>query len=346
MSPELLPKLFQAFMQARQDGDSRGGTGLGLLITKNLAELMGGTIHVESALGSGSVFTVTLPLQGAESPQAEPGLSDEPGVIPPLSCRILLVEDNPPSRLLIQTILSQSGATVAVASNGLQAVDLAIREPFDLILMDCRMPVMNGFDATRAIRSHEELKKTGHVPIIALTANTLEDDVAKCLSAGMDGHLAKPIKKAQLLAAVRLNALPFKKPADSPSSGLSQLSEGAVCSTEHIDLKLEMDLLHELRETLKSNGSAFVSKLRQSSRELLDRANQDLLSDSISDLTFSLHSLKGSLGNGWIVGASEVAAGLESRIKTKSGIPTQNELSHLAALVEQSLDAVAGILTQ
>ncbi|RYF51527.1 MAG: response regulator [Cytophagaceae bacterium] len=194
--------LFQAFTQADSTTARRyGGTGLGLSISKRLIDLMGGQIGVASKLGYGATFWFVVPLQIdtglAKAPLLSSVLGDLAAPVEPLNWRILVVEDNAVNQLLTSTMLKTLGCTVHTAADGREALDSVTRVPYDLVLMDCQMPGMDGYQATRAIRERET--GTGrHLPIIALTANAMQEDARKCLAAGMDAYLTKPIKKAKL----------------------------------------------------------------------------------------------------------------------------------------------------
>ena len=197
ITSESLELMFNAFQQADSSISRRyGGTGLGLPIARTLAERMGGTLRAQSEEGLGSVFTLEIPL--ALYKQALPTLvapralsADGQGA----GRNVLLVEDNPVNQTVIEAMLRSLGFTVSVATDGAQAVRSAEGSEFDAILMDCRLPIIDGYEATRQIRS---LPGRSAVPIIALTANALQGDRETCLSAGMNDYLAKPFKRNDL----------------------------------------------------------------------------------------------------------------------------------------------------
>ncbi|HEY0285488.1 MAG TPA: response regulator [Pseudomonas sp.] len=196
ISPDLLESMFDAFQQADNSISRRyGGTGLGLPIARNLAERMGGSLSAESDEGLGSVFTLQIPLQLVQQDQAvaEQRVTSDPQET--REGRALLVEDNPVNRTVIEAMLRSLGLDVSVAGDGAQAVSMASQEKFALILMDCRLPVMDGYEATRRIRALPGLES---LPIIALTANARHGDRDLCLQAGMNDYLAKPFKRTDL----------------------------------------------------------------------------------------------------------------------------------------------------
>ena len=197
ISSESLELMFNAFQQADSSISRRyGGTGLGLPIARTLAERMGGTLRAQSEEGLGSVFTLEIPLalyKQALPKQVAPRALNGDGQ--GAGRTVLLVEDNPVNQTVIEAMLRSLGFTVSVATDGAQAVRSAQGSEFEVILMDCRLPIIDGYEATRQIRN---LPGRGNVPIIALTANALQGDRETCLSAGMNDYLAKPFKRNDL----------------------------------------------------------------------------------------------------------------------------------------------------
>ena len=195
ISPERLEHMFDAFQQADSSISRRyGGTGLGLPIARTLAERMGGTLRAESQEGQGSTFTLEVPL-----PFTTQAVAPFPGPLHKSDAgggqRVLLVEDNPVNQTVIEAMLRSLGYQVSLVGDGLEAVRSAERQSFAAILMDCRLPLMDGYEATRQIRL---LPDCAAVPIIALTANALQGDREACLAAGMNDYLAKPFKRVDL----------------------------------------------------------------------------------------------------------------------------------------------------
>ena len=195
ISPERLEQMFDAFQQADTSISRRyGGTGLGLPIARTLAERMGGTLRAQSQEGQGSVFTLEVPLPFSRQPRQV--LLEQPqDAVQGQGQEVLLVEDNPVNQTVIEAMLRSLGYQVQLVADGAQAVHRASQQDFAGILMDCRLPIMDGYEATRQIR---RLPGGATVPIIALTANALQGDRETCLEAGMNDYLAKPFKRADL----------------------------------------------------------------------------------------------------------------------------------------------------
>jgi CheY-like chemotaxis protein len=192
--------LFQQFTQVNASTTRLfGGTGLGLAISKQLVELMGGSLHFASTPGTGSKFWFVLPLTMdllAANPTIDEATPRRKPVIEPMSRRVLVAEDNRVNQRVVTGMLEKLGCTVDLAPNGRVAVQMALADPYDLILMDYHMPEMNGPDATQEIRAAMSGDK--HPPIIALSASVLEWEQDRCLQAGMDGFLGKPVRLSDL----------------------------------------------------------------------------------------------------------------------------------------------------
>ena len=200
IAPEALARIFEPFRQA-DDGLSRthGGTGLGLTIVRELAGLMGGDVAVESRVAAGSCFTVTLPLRPGVGVPARPERGALPGpetfALPAAGGKghILLAEDNPTTQELLRILLDSAGYRLTVVDNGLSAIDSAMATRFDLILMDCQMPQLDGLETSRRLR-----RAGVETPIVALTAHARQEDEEHCLQAGMNDFLGKPFRQQEL----------------------------------------------------------------------------------------------------------------------------------------------------
>lgn len=231
--------IFTAFKQA--DGSSqqrKDGSGLGLTISRAMAQAMGGDITCTSVIGQGSTFELTLPLEMAlvaenlaasnaqsSSPSGAAALApqaNEHTQQSPLRGRVLLAEDNEVNAMVVEAQLRQHGLDVEHCPDGnavIQSVCRGHNRP-DLILMDCLMPILDGFESTRLIRADEQNRQLPRMPIVALTANALSEDEARCLQAGMDGYLSKPFTEEQLLAVLSKH-LPHAANANGAQHALS-----------------------------------------------------------------------------------------------------------------------------
>ncbi|UWQ44993.1 response regulator [Leisingera aquaemixtae] len=198
--PEAQERIFEQFAQADATTTTRfGGTGLGLAIVKNLTGAIGGTIALQSTEGVGSEFTVEFPVKDVPPPAEVP----QPGPVGAVfSKKILVADDNRVNQMIAGKMLERLGCTVMTAGDGVEAVGLARSWDPDLVLMDVRMPEMDGLDATRAIRTRERELGLPPVPVIGLSANAMSEQRAEGLAAGMDDYLAKPVTKAALAAAL------------------------------------------------------------------------------------------------------------------------------------------------
>lgn len=195
--------IFKKFSQVDDSATRRyGGTGLGLAITKELVERMGGQIHVQSVEGQGSCFWFTLMLPVTDRLHIDKRTTmphQSGGSVPITQARILIAEDHPLNQLLITRLIERLNPAMHVmVDNGVKALQAMKERRFDVVLMDCFMPEMNGYDATRQYRAWEQENGTEHLPIIAITANALRGDEQKCTEAGMDAYIAKPIIEEQL----------------------------------------------------------------------------------------------------------------------------------------------------
>lgn len=202
MSKDVVENLFQSYTQADETiARKYGGTGLGLSISRGIITKMGGTLWASSQLGAGSVFHVAVTLPIAEPvQQGSTSTKDEDPIIRPLN--IMIAEDNVVNQKLLRKLLEKMGCEVFIVQNGQEAVDFVMSgsKQLDVIFMDCQMPILDGFQATRELRSHDRGK---NVPIIAITANAMHGDRDRCLEAGMNDYVTKPIDPAALREAVR-----------------------------------------------------------------------------------------------------------------------------------------------
>jgi DNA-binding response OmpR family regulator len=243
IAPEKRDLIFESFTQADASTTRKfGGTGLGLAISKQLIERLGGKLTLESKLGEGSDFHVDLPCEHDPDPTSREALTERSQAPEPEALRILVAEDSEDNRLVLGAYLSQTPHEVTMVENGELAVARFKAEPFDLVLMDMQMPVMDGYAATRAIRRWEDQRGRERTPIIALTAFALKQETARSLEAGCDMHLTKPFKRAQLLQAIA-DVAAMRDPAeDAFDEAIRQLIPGYLAKRAQ-DLVLLRDAL-------------------------------------------------------------------------------------------------------
>ncbi len=317
VSPENLDSLFEPFTQADASTSRKyGGTGLGLAITRRIAELMGGELKAESTFGEGSTFMIIVPtgdIEGVEMLEhpAEAVIQQSAGVQMSSDAlsgkRILLAEDGEDNMRLIKAILKKAGAEVVGVENGLLAVEQAESQKFDVILMDMQMPEMDGYEATA------HLRKNGYTgPIIALTAHAMASDREKCIKAGCDDHLTKPIERTKFIPTIARyagvvaseqteNEAPTEPPQPAPTPTEAKPENNEVIISELIDDPDLGDIVGDFAEGL----SVRLEEMRQSS------SNND--HERLQRLS---HQLKGAGGSYGYPMLTEAAKALEDAAKT------------------------------
>ena len=290
---DVLPRLFRPFQQGDESIARRyGGTGLGLSISRRLIEAMGGEISVMSVVGRGTVFLFTICLPLAQLSEATPKAGATTTPTRPL--RILVAEDNATNRLLLSSRLGRQGHQIVLAENGQQALDRVVNDkPFDLILMDMQMPIMDGGDATRAIRALPG--SASQVAIIGLSADSLPEFEAQHRLAGLDDYLTKPIDWNALNAALARHApaLPRHKPVPPPPPLAPPAGRGnnAIPATEN---SRGAALRAELGDAVFAELEALF---RQTSDDELARLETAIANGDRAAVRQGCHKLKGSAGS-------------------------------------------------
>ncbi|MBF0435779.1 MAG: response regulator [Magnetococcales bacterium] len=344
MSQPQMDNLFTAFFQ----GDSSttrnyGGTGLGLAISKRLVEMMGGQFTVESQLGVGSCFTFSAQFEkGAATTNTETkhGIPGGPGTIratKPLpmphlmqfpGVRILVAEDNDINQQVAKELLEKVGIHVIMVNNGAEAVHAVQKELFDAILMDVQMPVLDGFHATRAIRMQKSL---ANVPIIAMTANAMQGDREKCLLAGMNDHIAKPVAPRELYATLsRWIGNHVKTTPPNQATIVPPFSTDCIPSIPGIDLSIGQRYVGNNTNLFK----VVLLKFARGTDRPYFRLRQFIRDNDAEGLKQASHALKGVAATLGATTLSHMAAQIETEAKI-----THN-LQDLAAPVHELSDAL------
>jgi len=310
ISPEQRSRIFEAFSQGDSSTTRKfGGTGLGLSISKQLIELMGGRIWVESEVGQGSTFHFTAQLalerrhrqrvEGQPAPR-EVGLSTAPRLARRVhrTLRVLVAEDNPVNQELAVHLLTRRGHSPIVVENGREAIAALQTRPFDVVLMDVQMPEMGGIEATQAIRQKEKIGG-GHVPILAMTAHAMQGDRERCLAAGMDGYIAKPIDAKAFLQTVESAA---SQAPIAATGGDGAQPHGAFGESELLArFNGNRNLLRNLVRTFQDDCPRMMARIRGALGSRDARALAD-----------AAHGLKGSVGNFGDSAALDTARKLET----------------------------------
>ena len=363
MAPQVQARLFKPFAQA--DGSTTrqfGGTGLGLAIARELVALMGGDISLDSTPGKGSAFQVRVALPHATLPEprfAQPQATAHPARIFSFAgCTVLLAEDNPVNRDVAEAILARFGVNILVATNGAEAVEMVARHDCDLVLMDCQMPQMDGFEATRTIRQTEMTSwqqkaiddDRQRLPIIALTANAMKGDRQRCLAAGMDDYLAKPFSAQQLgdilarwletAAAGRDDhaniapAAPVRPDEVRPRVAVTAAAPAAMVAGEPV--AIDHAMLDSIRDAMPADGDGLVvrviSRYLEQTPGLIVRMGDAAASGDLVGLGRIAHSLKSSSAT---LGATALAGRcrrIEGAVRDGHSLAWSLEVSQVQAM--------------
>jgi PAS domain S-box-containing protein len=331
IAADRLQHIFDPFAQADASMSRRfGGTGLGTTIARQLIELMGGAIWVESEIGVGSQFHVELPLAlGAAVPSTEEQVVIE---LPPL--KILAADDVPQNLELLQLMLSRLGHTLTTATNGAEAVNMFTLEHFDIVLMDVQMPIVNGLEASQAIRQFEAQQHRTPTPIIAFSASVLEADVKAALAAGMDGFAHKPIDLLRLTQEIArlLQIQPKLKSIITEQSRCTHAVQGSVIDWTQGQRLWGSEQRH------RTAIHQFIIEYRDSVprlRQLLNQADQ---------LAAQIHKLKGAAGNLALSRVANVCHAIESALSANNTTEQAALLDRLADELMNISDALGGVL--
>ncbi|HTW54300.1 MAG TPA: ATP-binding protein [Stellaceae bacterium] len=368
ISPESQKKLFQPFVQAESDTTRRfGGTGLGLAICRQLAELMGGIITIDSDIGRGTTLRLTVPLPIADPNQIRSIAEAGPVTAALLGARpaapdieaaaaegnlILVIDDHSTNRMIMASQLKLLGYTCETAADGRQGFEAWQSRRFGLVFTDCHMPEMDGYELTAAIRRVEGDGGRARTPIVACTANAMEGEAETCLAAGMDDYLSKPIELRGLLTVLnRWLPLAAPAPAQTQPAATSAAPEVATAADDS-EPPLDRDKLAELSGGDERLEREILADFRQAADTDAAELTAAIDSADQEQITRAAHRLKGASG---MIGALPLAA-ICSRIETASRAgdaaavaaeiaPLQREVERLAAFLDRFasvLDSVGG----
>ena len=312
IEPERVDQIFESFSQADASTTRRfGGTGLGLAISKHLTELMGGNIWVKSQLGEGSTFSFTLTMQGAEEgtkKQAEKTPRRKKSLARVLPLRILVADDNVINQKVARLLLENMGYRSDLVANGLEVLEAIERQRYDVILMDVQMPELDGLETTRRICAQLGDDKPW---IIAVTAGAMRRDREKCLAAGMDDYISKPVQEEELHAALaRAGGLELEvEPDDGEATGAVDEAEALGIDLQVIENlhRLRPNMLGQLVDNFLTTAAERVTEIRRAVESADDDALQKVA-----------HSLKGSSGTLGANRLSKISADLEMRGRVQS----------------------------
>jgi PAS domain S-box-containing protein len=332
-------ELFEEFSMVDQS-HSRAyeGTGLGLAICKRLVSLMGGQISVQSQPGSGSRFCFHVIMHTAKACDIETPQELNPFELPSFDTRILLVEDNPANQRVIRATLRKVGLHVDLASNGQEAVEAVATRPYDIVLMDISMPLMDGIEATRTIRKMGGINS--QIPIVALTAHALKGDRERFIAIGMNDYLTKPLDKNSALRCIHLwtnNKSHQEAPIDNQQTNVTSLQSGHD-PVIYVDEMVLQQLVHD-------TSVEIVPKLLlgyiEDTQKLLQQIKGAVSHSDSGKLELEVHTLGSSAGAHGNTALLELARHIESLCRRGESEGAMQQVPQLIALAEESLKQLA-----
>lgn len=343
IAPEQQEEIFKSFSQADSSITRRfGGTGLGLAISRRLVRLMGGELSVASQPGQGSefFFTISLPVvsnERQESRQALAGARSGPLQMERrlAGLQLLLVEDNQLNQMMARELLENEGATVTVASNGMQAIELlaSASRPFDAVLMDIQMPGMSGYETVRRIR---KLPGMAEQLIIAMTAHVSPEEREKALAAGMNEHVGKPIDFGELVAILQYRCGAFISATPQERAAAGTPADGIDAEVAIRKMGGNRGLYCQMAQLFPQDQQGTVERMRQAVRQ----GDRDALLQE-------LHTLKGVAGTMGLTGLAAVAGEMEKQVSGDAGtMALEPLLERLAERFEEACRLLADVVTE
>lgn len=339
ISKDNLQSVFESFSQAHSSDTRKfGGTGLGLTISKQLVELMGGNLSIESEEGAGTVFSFELncPVGSMEQLITQKSAEQIEGSILN-GLKILVVDDNEYNRIVVHdTLMSKAQVEIMLAINGKESVELASQNNFDVILMDVQMPIMNGYDATQHIRNNFDAPKN-QVPIIALTASVVRSDLDKCRAAGMNDYVPKPFKTSQLISSIaKVTGREIKFAEKKNNLVKFETRSGSSTITN-------LSYLHKFCEGDKKRMQKYVNMFILSAPALVEKLNTALTNQDFEEIASQVHGYKTNWLMMGMIESRDLAFKIEQLCRKDSS--GQAPGKDIARLITQ-IQAAVGELTQ
>ncbi len=358
MSAQVCSRLFTAFEQAEGAATTRvyGGTGLGLAICKQLTQLMEGEITVESTPGAGSCFTVILPFKPGTAPAVKPDAAITAVTIQPAETheqhhQVLVVDDNDTNRRVALAVLEHLGFITVIACDGAEAVQAVKSGKFSLVLMDCHMPLLDGFEATRAIRAWEQDNARKALPIIAVSASAFQEDRDRCAAVGMNDFLSKPVTLTSMQTMMQ-RWLPVHAAHDKPHGAIaaSTLAAGKTLHEEYNNGHsnglsndvLDREQLLEMKLVTATQFNSLIERFFADSLLQIQGMRQAASNNDCEALRRCAHKLKGSSGSVGAKALSKRCHHMEER--AKAGI--LDDVDEIISDINASLDEAATIIKE